>query len=110
MEYAKTPGGRRSPFAPPETAYRLQIRREDVVIGLLEAVEIAREKGDARAMVMAAAELNKMLGYYPSEGRGGATGGRRRLETLSEEELLAAIPRYGEVLAHDDRATAEDIR
>jgi ATP-binding cassette subfamily B protein len=28
----------------------------------------------------------------------------------THEELLATIPRYGEVLAHDDRVAAEDAR
>lgn len=47
-----------------QTALRLEISRDDVIIGLLGAIELAREQGDPTNMIRAAAELNKMLGYY----------------------------------------------
>ena len=48
-------------------ATRLSIRREDVLAGLLEAVNQAREQKNPMAMVSALRELGKMLGFYAPE-------------------------------------------
>ena len=76
-----------------ETAARLQVTREDVVRGLLETIEMAKEQGDAQAMIRAAAEINKMLGFYASEKAEVAFSGGEvvDLKTLTDVELRALI-------------------
>ena len=77
-----------------QTALRLEITRESVILGLLEAVELAREQGDPAAMISAAREIGKMLGFYsppvkerPPTAENEAL--RAWFEGLSDEELLA---------------------
>lgn len=76
-----------------ETAARLQVTREDVVRGLLETIALAREQGDAQAMIRAAAEINKMLGLEASEKAEAALSGGEGvdLKLLSDAELCALI-------------------
>jgi len=47
-----------------EVEVKLDIDRESVLNCLVAAVELARENGEPRAMILAAAEINKMMGYY----------------------------------------------
>lgn len=51
-----------------QTMLRLEISRDDVIIGLLGAIELAREQGDPTTMIRGAAELNRMLGFYNNKG------------------------------------------
>lgn len=80
-----------------ETALRLQITRDDLLRGLLGAIEMAREQGDAAAMIRGAAEINKMLGFYrPRTGdrvSGDEVDGDMlvRIEAMTDEELLNLI-------------------
>jgi hypothetical protein len=78
-----------------ETARRLQVTREDIVMGLLASIQLAREQGDAGTMIRGAAELSKLLGFYPEKGKGKAgtadTASQRPLEELSDEELTAML-------------------
>lgn len=48
-------------------ATRLSIKREDVVAGLLEAVDQARVQSNPMAMVAGLRELGKMMGFYAPE-------------------------------------------
>ena len=43
---------------------RLKMDREMVLTKLDDAIELARVNGDPRTMIQAAAEINKMMGYY----------------------------------------------
>jgi phage terminase small subunit len=43
---------------------RLQIERQDVIQGLLEAVQMARERQEPAVMVTSCRELGRMLGFY----------------------------------------------
>lgn len=52
-------------------ACRMEIRREDIVRGLLQTIEMARQQGDAQATIRAAAEINKMLGVCAPRGKRG---------------------------------------
>lgn len=45
-------------------ARRLSIRRDDVLNGLLEAAEMARQQANPTALVSALREVGRMLGYY----------------------------------------------
>jgi phage terminase small subunit len=42
----------------------LKIDREKILKDLEAAIKIAKKKGDAHTMILAAAEINKMMGYY----------------------------------------------
>ena len=79
-------------------AARLSISREDVLAGLLEAVNLARDQRNPAGMVGGLKELAKMLGMYPVDrlkvdvevgGVGQAEMGR--MERLTDAELLAII-------------------
>ena len=79
-----------------QTALKLKISREDVVIGLLGAIELAREQGDPSTMIRGAAELNKMLGFYEPRTRQMGISATRESEQLqyqhlSDKELLLLI-------------------
>ena len=75
-------------------AARLEVRREDLVRGILEAIEMAREQGDAGAMIRGAAELARLLGLYAPEKRSRQTlsgAETEDLQRLSDPELLELI-------------------
>ena len=79
-----------------QTALKLEISREDVVIGLLGAIELAREQGDPSTMIRGAAELNKMLGFYQQKQSDMSenpvdSACTLQLEYLSDTELLAKL-------------------
>ena len=81
-----------------ELARSVEIRREDIVRGLLETIAIAREQGDAQAMIKAAAEISKLLGFYSSDKRrieARSPSGEAGLQCLSDRELLRMIKRQG---------------
>ncbi len=89
-----------------ETSMRLQIRREDIVRGLLGTAEMAKEQGDPRAMIKAAAEISKMMGFYkqpatreprPEAELDGDTVAEveAELAVMSDAELLALLGEVG---------------
>jgi len=47
-----------------ESELKLNIDRETVLEGLASAIDIARKEKDGLTMIRAAAEINKMMGYY----------------------------------------------
>ena len=47
-----------------ETEVRLKMDREAVLLKLDSAIELARENRDPGGMILAAAEINKMMGHY----------------------------------------------
>jgi hypothetical protein len=74
-------------------AERLQLDRQQVLNGLMEAVEIARAKADAHALIRAWSEIGKMCGFYAPERKTVevSVASRRvidKLESMSDEELL----------------------
>lgn len=50
-------------------ATRLSIRREDVLAGLLEAVDTARHQQNPMAMISGLRELRRMLGFHAPEAK-----------------------------------------
>lgn len=75
-------------------ARRLQIERQDVIQGLLEAVQMARERREPAAMVAAWRELGRLLGFYAPERREVAVVagvGRARYEAMSDRELAEIV-------------------
>ena len=79
-----------------QSARRLQIERLDVIKGLLEAVEMARERCEPAGMIAGLREIGKMMGYYaPARQEVEVVAinqaERLRLEAMSDEELLALL-------------------
>lgn len=83
-------------------ATRLSITRENVLQRLLEAFDMAREQREPAAMVAAARELGKMLGFYaPAQARVtvdvAAEAERGRIAALSDAELFGLIAQAEDV-------------
>ena len=71
-----------------------QIKRLDVIEGVIDGIEIARMQGDAGNVIKGWTEVGKILGHYAPEVKRielSANQGRLRakFEALSDEELLA---------------------
>ena len=81
-----------------EAARKLQITRETVLQGLLEAAAMAKEEGSTLALVSAWREVAKLMGFYPSsrvqiESKVTLDAGlsARQLEQLTDVQLLRII-------------------
>ena len=78
-------------------ATRLGIARQNVLQGLLEAVEAARALGDPAAMIAGLREVARLLGFYPAPGAKAAApvtadqGYMDRMNRLSDAELRQII-------------------
>lgn len=77
-------------------AQRLGGQRQDVLKGLLEAVNMAREQTNPAAMVAALREIGKLMGLYAPKRVKVDLDARQavdlgRLEAMSDEELVAVI-------------------
>lgn len=75
---------------------RLRVSRERVVAMLLAAYDQARVQAEPAAMVSAARELGRLMGFYaPTQSRVeldlAAAGYRGRFETMTDAELLYVI-------------------
>ena len=87
-----------------EIAEELEISREKVMRGLLDAVEIARVQADPGAMVKAWSEIARMCGYYaPVKQRVDVSVSAKRMvdqfEVMSDAELLRLADQVGPVEA-----------
>ena len=77
-------------------AARLCLRREDVLAGLLEAVEQARVQSNPAAMVSGLRAIGKMLGFYAPEVKKvdlnvAGQVELKRMNQMSDVELLKII-------------------
>lgn len=77
-------------------AARLSIGRENVLNGLLEAVDMAREQRNPMGMIRGWSELARMLGLYEPEVRRlelgvSQKGTLQRMEAMSDQQLLTLI-------------------
>jgi hypothetical protein len=75
---------------------RLGLARQDVIQGLLEAVQMARERQEPAAMISAWRELGRLMGHYAPDRRqvevtAVADVEIGRLERLSDAELVRLI-------------------
>ena len=74
---------------------RMEVNRDRVLRELQGAIDVARKKGDAGAMIAGWREIGKICGYYAPERTVkidvniAAKRAIDRLETLSDQELLA---------------------
>lgn len=74
----------------------LRVQRQDVLKGLLEAVDMAREQSNPAGMVAGLREIGKLMGLYAPERVKVAvdadqTAELRRLERMTDGELLALM-------------------
>lgn len=81
-------------------ATRLSVSRENVLQKLLEAFEMAREEREPAAMVSAARELGKLLGYYaPVKVEASLDvkelAARGQFERMTDAQLYEVIGRAG---------------
>ena len=79
-----------------DVANRLQITREGVIQGLLDAVHLAKEQANPAGMVAGLREIGKMLGYYAPEVKrvevASDQGGQHaHLLALSDAQLHALV-------------------
>jgi phage terminase small subunit len=79
---------------------RLGVSRQEVLAGLLTAVSDAREQRNPMAMISGLREIGRMLGFYAVETKrvevsAEGQGAMRRLESLSDAELLEVIAAAG---------------
>ena len=78
-------------------ARRLEIGRQDVIDGLLEAVSLAKEQQDPAAMIRGWSELAKLMGFYAPQRHQVAVETREqraalgRFEDMTDAELLAVM-------------------
>lgn len=71
-----------------------QIKRLDVIEGVIDGIEMARMQGDAANVIKGWCEVGKILGHYAPEVKRIELSGdhariRSKFESLSDEELLA---------------------
>ena len=71
-----------------------QIKRLDVIEGVIDGIEIARMQGDAGNVIKGWTEVGKILGHYVPEVRKielslGQSQLRAKFEALSDADLLA---------------------
>lgn len=79
-----------------ELSSAAQIKRADVIDGIMEAINMARLAADPGTMVKGWTEIGKILGHYaPEVKRVEITDNQKRLqskfEVMSDEELLRVI-------------------
>lgn len=79
-----------------ELSSAAQIKRGDMVVVLVEAIDMARMMADPMGMIAGAREVGKMLGLYaPEEKKIDLTVNQQRLrsqfEGMSDQELLDVI-------------------
>ena len=76
----------------------LQITKDDVVVGLLNAIQLAKEQQNPSAMISGFSQVAKLCGYYePDVSRIEISDESLRLRhqfaAMSDDELLAVIAR-----------------
>jgi phage terminase small subunit len=81
-------------------ATRLSLQRDNVLAGLVEAINQAREQRNPMAMIRGWSEVAKMLGFYQPEIRhvevsAAGEGAMGQLEQMSDAELVALIAAGG---------------
>lgn len=81
-------------------ATRLGVTRDSVIQRLVEAFELAREQAEPAAMVSAAKELGKLMGFYaPVRVEASVDvkelAARGQFERMTDEELMALMGQGG---------------
>lgn len=79
-----------------ENAARLDLTRQDVLAGILEAIEMARVMADPTAMLAGLRDLARMCGFNEPEmhrvvANPGASAVMAKLAAMPDEELAALV-------------------
>jgi hypothetical protein len=74
----------------------LRVTKQDVVAGILSAIQMAREQQNPAVMVASCVQLAKLLGFYAPEVRrveldASAANRQSKFAAMSDEELLAIV-------------------
>ena len=77
----------------------MQITKDDVLTGILNAIQLAKEQQNPAAMISGLAQIAKLCGFYePDVSRIEISGEALRLKhqfaAMSDDELLAVIARH----------------
>lgn len=79
-----------------QTADKLELRKEHVLVAHIEAINLARTQGQPTAMISGAREIGKLMGFYSPElveihmSTNDAVL-KARYEAMSDEELMSVI-------------------
>lgn len=80
-------------------ATRLGINRENVLAGLLSAVEMAREQRNPAGMIAGLREVGKLMGFYTDGVKVDVDiadhSELRRMDSMSDEELVVLMEQGG---------------
>lgn len=79
-----------------QTAEKLELRKEQVLVAHLEAINLARAHGLPAAMISGAREIGKLMGFYSPElaeihMSTNDAALKVRYETMSDKELMSVI-------------------
>lgn len=79
-----------------QDAIKLELKKEHIVAGLLESVQLSREKSEPMPMIRSLVELAKLCGFYdPQVVKVPLSGEAERIKkwyaTASDDELLAIM-------------------
>lgn len=90
-----------------ELSSAAQIKRSDVIDGIMEAINLARLAADPATMIKGWTEVGKILGHYaPEVKKLEITDNQKRLqskfEVMSDEELLRVIEGTAERVENDE--------
>ncbi len=77
----------------------LKVTKDDVLTGILNAIQLAKEQQNPAAMISGLAQIAKLCGFYePDVSRIEISGEALRLKqqfaAMSDDELLAVIARH----------------
>ena len=77
----------------------LKVTKDDVLTGILNAIQLAKEQQNPAAMISGLAQIAKLCGFYePDVSRIEISGETLRLKhqfaAMSDDELLAVIARH----------------
>lgn len=79
-----------------ETAVKLELHKEHVLLAHMEAINLARAQGQPMGMISGAREIGKLMGFYSPElievsmNKNGASL-KARYESMTDDELMAII-------------------
>ena len=79
-----------------ESAASLELRKEDVISGILSAINMAREQQNPATMISGWVQLAKLCGFYEPERITLALSGegerlKAKFAAMTDEELMAVI-------------------
>lgn len=79
-----------------ETAVKLELRKEHILLAHMEAISLARSQGQPMTMISGARELGKLMGFYGVEAAELALGKNEtslqaRYQSMTDAELMAIV-------------------